>query len=91
MSSVELFSGRTAFNLKATHGLPLDAVFHTVIVEKNLMIDWPEFICAARENKRWDFQTVPDVEQSLSDAGVHRDTISEIIARMKLWILANPM
>jgi len=86
-----IFQGKAAFELKATHGLPLDQVFHEVLVKRKLTIDWVGFLKAARSNNRWDFQTLPDIELSLSDAGVDQETIQAILQRCKLWILSNPM
>ena len=86
-----MFSGKTAFELKATHGLPLDVVVDRVIVQNQTPINWPEFISTARKNLRWDFQTISDIENALIDADVDRNVAAEIVSRCKLWVMQNPL
>lgn len=86
-----LFSGKTVFELKATHGLPLDVAVDRIIVQNNMAINWPEFICAARKNLRWDFQTISDIENALIDADVNRSDVAEIVTRCKMWVMQNPI
>lgn len=86
-----MFSGKTAFELKATHGLPLDVVVDRVIVQNKTAINWPEFICTARQNLRWDFQTISDIENALMDADVDRTDAAQIVTRCKLWVMQNPI
>ncbi|AXG66447.1 hypothetical protein JA33_042 [Dickeya phage vB_DsoM_JA33] len=86
-----MFSGKTVFELKATHGLPLDVSVDRIIVQNNMAIDWPEFIRTARKNLRWDFQTISDIENALMDADVDRNVAAEIVTRCKLWVMQNPI
>lgn len=85
-----LYPGDDAFELKATHGMPLDDVFHKIIVEHNLQLDWAGFIEAARRNGWWDFQTHEAIQVALEEAGVDRDTRREILIRFRLYVVANP-
>lgn len=87
----KLFSGKVLFELKATHGLPLDVALSEIMVNAGHAINWPEFLETARKNGRWDFQTIPDIEVALLDAEVPREVASEILARCKAWVLANPI
>jgi len=85
-----LFPGDKLFQLKATHGLPLDVSLNEIIVKRKLRIDWIDFITAARLDGRWDFQTLPDIETGLLDAGVDRDDVEAVMERCKQWVITNP-
>lgn len=39
------------------------------------------------KNKVWDFQIVAMIETGLTDAGISKETIDEIISRAKLYIM----
>jgi len=84
-----LFPGDKLFQLKATHGLPLDVSLNEIIVKRKMRVDWIAFITAARADGRWDFQTLPDIETGLLDAGVERDAVEEIMERCKQWVIYN--
>lgn len=85
-----LFPGATLFAMKATHGLPLDFALDRIINDAGMAVDWGGFIDAARENGWWDFQTIEAMGHALSDALLPRDVQREIVARAKLYMLANP-
>jgi len=87
----KVFSGEKLFELKATHGLPLDVSLSEIMVKAGHRVNWPEFLETARKNGRWDFQTIPDIEVALMDAEVDRLIASEIVARCKEWVVANPI
>ena len=82
-----LFSGKTLFELKATHGLPLDITINEVIIVRKMKITWDEYIECARINNWWDFQIIDSIEIALQDSGLEKDMISEIINRTKLYML----
>lgn len=88
--SSKLFPGDRLFELKATHGVPLD-VSISAILNKGKNISWVPFIDQARKNKMWDFQTIELMTQSLEDAGVDPDYKTGVISRAKLYILNNPI
>lgn len=85
--SVELFSGKKLFELRATHGLPLDFALDSILPQ--MMVDWPGYIEAARENGRWDFQTLGEITHALIDqpAGYR----AAVIAGFKNYVMANPL
>lgn len=85
-----VFPGARLFELRATHGLPLDIAINEIMVVKGLRIDWPGFIAQARNNQRWDFQIYDLIETGLQDAGVEKSAATEILKRTKLWMLENP-
>ena len=85
-----VFSGEKLFELKTTHGLPLDFVLARVMNELGMRVSWVDFIEAARKNGWWDFQTYDVMCHALVDAGIPRDTIEEIKKRFQLYVLKHP-
>lgn len=83
------YSGAKLFQLKATHGLPLENAVDTIINRAKLAIDWEGFIEEARKNGWYDFQTIENIEQALVDADILKDTREKIIQGCKHYILAN--
>lgn len=86
-----VYPGNKLFQLKATHGLPLDITVDRIINTEGLSIEWPSFVEEARRNERWDFQTVEDIEVALTDADVDRKTQAQIIKRVKNYMQQNPL
>ena len=85
-----LFPGHTLFNLKTTHGLPLDFALDQ-IQDKGLTVDWVGFIEEARKNKWWDFQTYEVITHALEDAMFPKPYIEGVKARFQAYVLANPL
>jgi hypothetical protein len=83
------YPGAKLFQLKATHGLPLENAVDTIINRAKLVIDWEGFIDEARKNGWYDFQTIENIEQALVDADILKDTREKIIQGCKHYILAN--
>lgn len=81
------FPGDKLFQLKATHGMPLENSLDILMNQQSLKIDWVGFIDEARKNQWWDFQTIEAVEQALVDATVDRLHIEHILARMRAYML----
>jgi hypothetical protein len=86
-----LYPGSKLFELKATHGLPLDIAVDRVINLEKLRIEWPSFIETARKNGWWDYMTIEAMEVALTDADVNRILRDEIIISAKMYMLANPI
>lgn len=84
-----MVSGKFLFNLKTTHGFPLDFALDEIINVKGGAIDWPEFIEESRKNGFWDFQTHDLILYALQDASIDKDKINEIMARVKMYMLKN--
>lgn len=85
------FSGRTLFELKATHGIPLDISLREICGVCGLTVRWDEFIEAARENKRWDFQTFDELKAALEDTGTfHKYDIEGVLEGFKHYVLQHP-
>lgn len=82
-----MFPGDKLYELKATHGVPLDISIYEVMTLHGLSVSWCNFIDQARKNKVWDFQIVAMIETGLTDAGISKETIDEIISRAKLYIM----
>jgi hypothetical protein len=87
-----MFSGKKLFELKATHGLPLDVAISKIFDDSlQTRIDWAEFIETARSNGWWDYQTIEVMEIALTDADVRREYRDEVLQRVKMYMLANPI
>lgn len=84
------YPGSRLFELKATHGLPLEVAVERVL-GTGVLIDWTSFISAARNNGWYDFQTIEVIENALTDAFVDRNVVRAVVTRCKLYILKNPM
>lgn len=87
----EVFSGKKLFDLKATHGYPLEMAIDKIINEEGYRIDWIEFVRTARVNEWYDFQTVDALEVGLTDADVPRAFRDEVLKKVKLVILQELM
>lgn len=81
------FPGAKLFELKATHGLPLEAAVDRIINGENMVIDWQGFINQARAQGWYDFQTLDVAEQALTDADVPRDYRDAVVLRMKAYVM----
>lgn len=85
-----IFCGKKLFELKATHGMPLDVAIQE-IVDSGARISWGEFVDQARANMWWDFQILELVETSLGMTILDRDYRAEVVQRMKLYMMAKPL
>ena len=83
-----IFSGARLFELKATHGIPLDVAIQEII-DSNVRISWGEFVDQARANKWWDFQIVELIEQALGSTIVDREYCKGVLCRLKIYMLEN--
>jgi len=83
------FPGAKLFQLKATHGIPLENSLDLLMNQQSLKIDWVGFIDEARKNEWWDFQIVEAVEQAMVEAVVERRVIEAILLRMRVYMLDN--
>ena len=95
LTPVVFFPGRVLFNLKATHGIPLDfAIDHILNANPDgprCFIEWPSYIEEARRNKRWDFQTYDDIRHALEDCvSYSKEQQKEILDRFKIFVLKYP-
>lgn len=85
-----IFSGKKLFELKATHGMPLDVAIQE-IVDSGARISWAEFVDQGRANKWWDFQILELVETALGMTILDRDYRAEVVSRMKLYMYTNKL
>ena len=83
-----IVSGEFLFELKATHGFPLEMALDR-IMEVGAVVNWPEFIECARRNGWWDFQTYDCINHAMQDAEWPRDTQQEIQRRFQLYVMKN--
>jgi len=83
------YPGAKLFQLKATHGLPLENAVDTILNRAKIVIDWEGFIDEARKNGWYDFQTIENIENALVDADVLKDTREQIIQRCKHYVMAD--
>ena len=86
----KMFRGDVLFELKATHGFPLDFALDRIINQKLMAVDWVDFIEAARRNKWWDFQIYETVDHALIDAMIEKETRSSILSRLKSYVVCVP-
>lgn len=89
VDNVCMFPGHLLFELKATHGFPLDFALDK-IYSAGMVVEWPSFIETARRNGRWDYQTIVDLEHALVDAGLGRETTKQILDRFKIYVVKYP-
>lgn len=68
---MQIFPESRLFELKATHGLPLEVAIDR-ISEDGFSIDWCGFIDCARLNGWYDFRTLKLIEQALNDCLIER-------------------
>ena len=87
---MKIFPGDKLFNLKATHGLPLEVALERIIVQEEMCVSWDKFIEEARRNHRWDFQTLEEITVALQDAFVKKEITQSIIEHVKLYMLKSP-
>lgn len=87
-----IYPGAKLFQLKATHGLPLDAALEAVLKNYGSVyrIDWTSFITEARKNKWYDFQTLPIIEEALLDVAPGERS-RKLMILLKRWVLDNPL
>lgn len=88
--TAQVFSGRTLFELKASHGFPLDFAL-VKLAGEGLAVDWPEYIEAARSNGRWDFQTYREVCDAIAEAQLPAGVQAAIREGFQRYVLAHPM
>ena len=86
---MKAFDGAALFELKATHGFPLDFAIDR-ITEAGVGIDWNGFVEAARMNGWWDFQTYEVVSHALEDAGLPPMDRDSVRGNLRRFILACP-
>jgi alanyl-tRNA synthetase len=84
-----LFSGRTLFELRSTHGLPLDFALSRVITGLGMAVDWVGFIETARRNNWWDYQTYEVICHGMEDAGLPKEMQSAIRTRFQKYVLLH--
>ena len=86
-----LFPGDVLFELKATHGFPLDFALDLILVGERLVISWVPFIEAARKNGWWDFQTYQVLCHAMEQAQLPLEMQAGIKARFQIYVLENPL
>ena len=82
-----IFDGGKLFDLKATHGLPLDFAVDRIF-ERGYVVGWPDFIEAARRNKWVDYQTYEAISHAVADAMLPKETQEGILAGCRLHIMS---
>ena len=85
-----VFDGALLFELKATHGFPLDFALDKIINDKKMVVSWVNFIDVARQNKWWDFQTYEVICHAMVDAMLPRNMHEEIKHRFQVYVLKFP-
>lgn len=86
---MNLMPGSEVFRLKDQQGVPL-SMSVTLCLMRNVCIEWPSFIEAARSAGWYDFQTLAQLRAALSDADVGDEYTNAVIQRFKLYVLQNP-
>lgn len=85
----QMFRGDILFDLKCTHGFPLDFALDRIINDEGMAVDWVAFIEAARKNNWWDYQTYEVICHAMEDASIPREMQAEILLRFKLYVMAK--
>lgn len=84
-----IFPGARLFQLKATHGVPLEISLEN-LTRRSMVVDWTDFVKEARLSGWYDFQTLEVIQNALADV-FDRDVQEAVILRIKRFILKNPM
>lgn len=84
----QIFPGERLFELKATHGLPLEVAVDRLF-DSGVRIDWCGFIDCARSNGWYDFQTIRLIEQALDDCLIEKSIRAAISNRSKSCIMST--
>ena len=82
-----VLNGAFLFDIKDTHGLPIDMTLDICISKGIKVINWPQFIERARECGWWDFQTYAELQAMLLDI----PSKQAILNGFKNYVLANPL
>lgn len=85
----KLFPGDKLFQLKATHGIPLEISLEN-LTRRSMVVDWVGFINEARLSGWYDFQTLEVIQNALADV-FDRDYREAITLRLKRYILSHPL
>lgn len=87
-------NGAFLFQLKATHGLPLDFALTLIDGKRDKgvpLINWKEYIDEARRNNRWDYQTIEEITHALEDTDFYDKTQQlTLINTIKQYVVDNP-
>jgi len=83
----DIFPGARLFQIKATHGVPLDITLD-LLFSRHLRVDGQGFVDEARRNHWWDFQTLDVVQNALAEVLDHTDQ-QAILLRLKRYMLEN--
>lgn len=84
-----IFSGDKLFEMKATHGFPLEMALDRIINGKKLVVNWAEFIESARQNDWWDFQTYEVICHAMEDADISKDVQQQIKLGFQKYVLTH--
>lgn len=85
----KLFPGDKLFQLKATHGIPLEISLEN-LTRASMVVEWELFIKEARTSGWYDFQTLEVIQNALEDV-FDRDTQEAVILRIKRFIMSHPI
>jgi alanyl-tRNA synthetase len=85
-----MFNGSVLFELKVTHGLPLDFALDRIINDLGMAVDWVAFIESARKHKWWDYQTYALITHSMTDAGISRELRESITSGFQAYVVTYP-
>jgi alanyl-tRNA synthetase len=85
-----IFPGARLFQIKATHGVPLDISLDLLFHRCQLRVDWQGFVDEARRNHWWDFQTLEVIQNALAEVLDHAEQ-QAIVLRLKRYMLENPL
>lgn len=84
----KIYYGSRLFELKATHGLPLEVALDRLFHD-GFSVDWCEFIDCARSNGWYDFQTINVIKQAMDDCMIEPYIKESILVRAKVYIMQS--
>ena len=84
-----MMPGSEVFRLKDQQGVPISMTIGTCIL-RDVPIEWPSFIEAARAASWYDFQTLAQLKAAFADADVGDVYTNGVISRFKRYVLAFP-
>lgn len=84
-----MFPGSKIFRMKDTFGIPFEQTIGLCLI-RGRTIEWPSFIESARSAGWWDYRTLSQLKEALTSVDAGEDYDRGVIARFKLYVLANP-
>ena len=81
--------GEFVFDLKASHGFPLDFALAIIIDQKGYMVSWPGFVQEALKNNWYGYQIYEAIEHALVEAQINKALTQNILSGLREYMWYN--